>query len=280
MRDIVLAGIPRSGTTLACVLLNRAPNTVALNEPFEVSQLATREKPQAKVDWLKERFAAARTNLLQEGRELSKGKEGRLVSNIFLEKSSEDGLRQDIASLQPIPFPGLTTVDFTLVVKHPNAFTVLLPLLNDHFECFAVVRNPLAVLLSWNSTKARWREGYVPMAEKLDARLRAGLSEIESARDRQHFILSHYFRIIRTTLPATHVVRYEDMVRTGGGVLDKIAPEAQGLARPLLNFNTNPVYRRQDEEPLQRQLLSRSPFWEPFYSDEEIAGLARSLREP
>ncbi len=45
--NIILTGIPRSGTTLICYLLNKIPNTVALHEPMgpllnacENSQLA------------------------------------------------------------------------------------------------------------------------------------------------------------------------------------------------------------------------------------------------
>ena len=33
--DVILTGIPRSGTTLACFLLNTLSDVVALNEPLE-----------------------------------------------------------------------------------------------------------------------------------------------------------------------------------------------------------------------------------------------------
>lgn len=34
MRNVVLTGVPRSGTTLCCNLLNKMDNTIALAEPF------------------------------------------------------------------------------------------------------------------------------------------------------------------------------------------------------------------------------------------------------
>jgi hypothetical protein len=33
--DVVLTGLPRSGTTLTCHLLNKLPDTVALHEPMQ-----------------------------------------------------------------------------------------------------------------------------------------------------------------------------------------------------------------------------------------------------
>lgn len=154
-RNIILAGIPRGGTSLACVLLNELSNTIALNEPLELSGLVSKNETD-KIIWLKNQFAEARENLSRNKTALSKGKGGRLVSNLFSDNLAEDDLRQNIATLQAISFPHfIDSSDFTLIIKHPNAFTVLLPLLRDHFECFAIVRNPLAVLLSWNSTLAR-----------------------------------------------------------------------------------------------------------------------------
>ena len=38
-RDILLTGIPRSGTTLCCSLLNRLPDVLALVEPLDMSAL-------------------------------------------------------------------------------------------------------------------------------------------------------------------------------------------------------------------------------------------------
>ena len=40
LRNVVLTGLPRSGTTLACHLLNKLPDTVAVLEPFEAGRFA------------------------------------------------------------------------------------------------------------------------------------------------------------------------------------------------------------------------------------------------
>jgi hypothetical protein len=276
-RDIILAGIPRGGTSLACVLLNQLSNTIALNEPLELSQLVSKNETD-KIVWLKNQFAEARDNLSRTQTALSKGKGGRLVSNLFSDNPAEDGLRQNIATLQSISFPHLVdSGDFTLIIKHPNAFTVLLPLLRDHFECFAMVRNPLAVLLSWNSTRARWQEGFVPMAEKLDEPLHNQLMRAKSAFERQLLILARYFTIIREALPLSQVLRYEDIIETGGSALSAICPEAQKLACQLSNLNTNAAYDREKVDFFTGELLHSPCNWEPFYSKDEILALSHSL---
>lgn len=276
-REVILAGIPRSGTSLACILLNKLSNTAALNEPLEISQLVLKNKTE-KIGWLKNQFAEARHTLFSTQTALSKGKEGRLVSNLFSDEPTDDGLRQNITTLQSISFPRLMHgEDFTLIIKHPNAFTVLLPLLKGHFECFAIVRNPLAVLLSWNSTSAQWREGYVPVAERLDGQLRKQLIGANSAFERQLLILARYFKIMREVLPQSHVIRYEDIIKTGGRALSAICPEAQTLNCELPNLNTNSAYNRGKVNSIAEKLLQAPCNWDPFYSKEDIFSLAGSL---
>lgn len=276
-RDIILAGIPRGGTSLACVLLNQLSNTIALNEPLELSQLVSKNEAD-KIVWLKNQFTKARYNLSINKTALSKGKGGRMVSNLFSDNPAEDGLRQNIATLQAISFPHFEdSRDFNLIIKHPNAFTVLLPLLRDHFECFAIVRNPLAVLLSWNSTRARWQEGFVPLAEKLDEPLHNQLISAKSAFDRQLFILARYFTIIQDALPLSQVLRYEDIIETGGSVLSAICPEAKKLACQLSNLNTNAAYDRAKVDLFTDELLHSSCNWAPFYSKKDILSLSNDL---
>jgi hypothetical protein len=39
MENVLLTGLPRSGTTLMCHLLNKLPHSVALHEPMDPSRL-------------------------------------------------------------------------------------------------------------------------------------------------------------------------------------------------------------------------------------------------
>lgn len=54
-RNVVLTGLPRSGTTLVCYLLNKLPDTVALSEAFTLRRSIKLQGEEALCDRL-ERF--------------------------------------------------------------------------------------------------------------------------------------------------------------------------------------------------------------------------------
>ena len=67
-RNVVLTGLPRSGTTLACHLLNKLPNTVALLEPIEPGRFAGLLPDREAVGDAMERwFRKSRRRALKEG---------------------------------------------------------------------------------------------------------------------------------------------------------------------------------------------------------------------
>ena len=54
------------------------------------------------------------------------------------------------------------TPGFDLVVKHNALFTALLPDLLSAFPVYGIVRNPLAVLASWNAVNLPVKQGRIP----------------------------------------------------------------------------------------------------------------------
>ena len=281
MKDVILAGVPRSGTTLACILLNNLANTVALNEPFTIAKLPPSDDEFELVSHVRAMFKKERRSLLQTRRAKSKSQGGRLVSNVFAQERGADGLRHHITGLQTqnITIDKSLSEDFALVVKHPNAFTTLLPILKRHFPCHAIVRNPLAVLLSWESTAAQWQNGRVNVGELFDLGLKRTLDSIPDAVDRRVHILYHYFGIYRQHLPRTSVIKYEDMIEDARSALGGIVPADRLESPSLANMNCNPVYSRDQVSTYLGKLLARPDAWEPFYSDTQIRQLRVSLAE-
>jgi hypothetical protein len=121
-------------------------------------------------------------------------------------------------------------------------FSGLLPLLKRRFPCYAIVRNPLAVLASWESYDRSTRAGRQPAAERYDVGLRHTLDSIEDRVERQLYLLSWYFERFVRELPEAHVIRYEDLVSSGGRALSVVTPSAESLNAPLSNWNVNPAY--------------------------------------
>src|SRR5690606_20511233 len=118
----------------------------------------------------------------------------------------------------------------------------LLPELTQGWPCYAIVRNPLAVLASWHSLEHPLARGRAPMAEAFDPNLRSLLDAQPSDLDRQLVLLDWYFSRYQRYLPAGHIISYEQIVATGGSALSPLVAAAGKLAQPLTSRNTNRIY--------------------------------------
>src|SRR5687768_9935396 len=80
INDIILTGPPRSGTTLACYLLNKTDDTIALHEPMNLKMFPDAETG---VRSTRQFFVDMRKSLLEKGEAISKVSEGKIPSNPF-----------------------------------------------------------------------------------------------------------------------------------------------------------------------------------------------------
>jgi hypothetical protein len=272
-RNVILTGIPRSGTTLSCALLNKLPDTVALHEPMRVVQLAAAPSFVCAGDEVDAFFSRMRQSLLTRHTAISKHIDGHIPDNHVPDQCGPNGLRDPITLKGEISFPKDLTDDFLLILKHPTAFTALLPELIRRFPCYAIIRNPLSVLGSWNSVNMCFRNGCGTAAETFLPQLAMKLSQIEDDIDRQLALLDFFYEQYRLHLPPEQVLPYEDIIASGGQSLRVINPAASELAEPLQSKNKNAVYSREALRRLgQRLLESEGAYWH-FYSREAVAGL-------
>lgn len=274
--DVILTGIARSGTTLACSLLNRLPQAVALHEPMNPAALAGLEYPAAYLDRIAAFFAAQRESLCTRGVAVSKARDGVVPDNPFGESAGASGLRPSTVSGQAVRIGKRLEPGFRLVVKHPNMFTATLPALRSRFPCFALVRNPLAVLLSWHSIQAPVNEGRLPFGEAFDPSLREALASEPDRVARQLAILGWYYSRYAAFLPPQNVIRYEDLVSSGGRALRVIDPDADALDEPLGSRNATGPYDAALVGSLAARLLDAEPIYGGFYSRSDVDGLRKA----
>ena len=272
MPDVILTGLPRSGSTLTCHLLNRCADTIALHEPIPMADLARDFSGDALVAEVARFYADTRRLLLETRRAVSKRVDGRVPDNTFGEaRGGSDNLRRSLASHGEVSFEGKElSPDFTLAIKHNAGFAAMLDGLQGRFACFGIVRNPLAVLASWNSVNLAVQQGHVPVGERIDVGLRDALASIDDRTERQLYVVEWFFERFGRLLPRASILRYEDMVSTGGKALAVVTPAAAGLAEPLASKNKNPAYDGGRVAELGRKLLGREgAFWE-FYTRESV----------
>ena len=275
--NIVLTGLPRSGTTLTCHLLNKLPDTVALHEPIAPGKFADLEGEDAILDGVERFFQRMRRMALDRGEILSKHVDGEIPANSYRQVKSESGLRSPVA--EKGKKKGRIAVrkdlgrDFLLVIKSPAMFSALLPVLVKRFLAYAIIRNPLSILASWNSIDHALLNGHSPAAERYDERIRGELASITDGKERQLHLLSWWYERFYRELFDSSILRYEDIVGSGGKALSAITPVAKSLHEPLSSQNLNALYDRKEMRELGSRLLDRGGAYWRFYSRESVERL-------
>jgi hypothetical protein len=275
--NIVLTGLPRSGTTLACRLLNTLPDTVALHEPIAPGRFAGAEDDQAVLEGMERFFRRMRRMIRRERVAVSKNVGGKITDNAYEQSRSRSGLRPPSGGRGAEK--GKVVVDkelkrnFLLVIKQPALFSSLLPVLAQRFPCYAIVRNPLSVLASWNSVDHKVREGRSRGAELYDEGLRRELASADDRVGRQLLLLSWWYERYYTTLDRDHIIYYEDIISSGGGALSTIIPAAKSLREPLSSQNLNTLYDYGEMRELGSQLLRTEGAYWRFYTRKSVERL-------
>lgn len=248
-KDIILTGPPRSGTTLACHLLNKLPQTIALHEPMRLAMFPDQVTGLASVRAF---FPEMRRTLLAEGKALSRISRNEIPDNPF--PSGGTGPRQSIVHKDWIHFDKPLDSGFDLVLKHNAHFTFLLPQLVAHYPCYVVIRHPVAVIASWNTIVAPVARGELLVLPGLRPDLQSRLEKTPDVLDRQVMLLHFLFEAYEE-IPDEVILRYEDIVSSGGRSLSTITPRASVLQEPLKNKNQSPLYDQARTEAIRERLI-------------------------
>ena len=277
----LLTGIPRSGSSLACRLAGELPDVVALSEPMARTESAGMTAAATACERIEHFVARTRRLIERDRRAPSLHVGGRLDDNVVA-NDAEGGLRRRQAEQGEIHIAKALSEKFTLLVKHNALFAALLPQLSESFACVALVRNPLAVLASWQTVDMPVNRGRIPAGEQFDAALRNMLDRTGDALARQRLVLNWFFAQYGDNLPDERILRYEDLVASGGGVLFRLLGHADVVPRPLSSRNDQASYGEAGVEGLLHALTKAGGAWTRFYSraDCEAAAdrLLRSLR--
>ena len=274
MRNVLITGTPRSGTTLLCSLLNKLPDTVALHEPMNVWDFPNCRDASAVADVIEKFCSETRTSLHDHGYAMSKHVQGKIPDNVAANEVNQRGTRLRHTEHGRVVVDKPLTRNFSLALKHPVAFSALLETLTKRFECYAIIRNPLATLASWNSLA--WLnvgKGHAPIGEKLDAGLQRQLAAEPDVIERQLLIMEWFYDRFRNFLPDKAMVKYEDVIESRGRELGKFFPGGNDLDENLSSKNVNKYYDREQMLELGRRLLQREgPIWH-FYSRADVENL-------
>ncbi len=270
--NIVLAGVARSGSTLTCYLLNKLVDSVALLEPLQPKDLTTLSNEQV-VSYLNVFFEKQRLSIVETGLARSKSSNNKVPDNLMGGINSKNGKREIILDGDTISIHRALSDSFSLVVKQPGMFTGMLHFLKHHFPCYATIRNPLAILQSWNSVELPVKDGHAPAAEQCDPKLQRSLAYEKDVFVRQLILLSWYFEQFYNHLPLENIIRYESVIATGGQCLSCVIPSADQLKEKLESKNKNSLYDKKLKIELAERLLESDGFYWKYYTAEDVRSL-------
>ncbi len=279
-RTWLLSGIPRSGTSLCCRLADAAPDTVALSEPIDPGTFDGTEAAEEACARIADFADVTRRRILVERTAPSVQVDGRLDDDRVAAARGAAGLRLprggpgEVRLSKPLP------ADFTLVIKHNALFAALLAPLAQTFPVLALVRNPIAVLASWQTVDLPVQRGRVPAGERFDAELRRRLDGESDALRRQLVVLDWFFAQFRTHLPRERVLRYEDLVASGGRTLFRYLEAESMASQALRSRNANVLYESATIDALLAAILAEDGAWWSHYSETDCREAAAAIRAP
>ena len=277
-RTWLLSGVPRSGTSLCCRLAGELPDTVALSEPIRRKAFGGMDTPHGACARIGDFAGQARARILAERRAPSVQVDGRLDDNRTASRLTDAGLRRLRSAWGEIAIDKPLSPRFTLLVKHNALFAALLPRLTESFPCLALVRNPLSVLASWQTVDLPVHRGRIPAGEELDGDLHRTLEREPEVLARQLLVLDWFFARFHAHLDREHVIRYEDLVESGGVALFRRLGHAGARPVALRSRNDSSLYEPVMVDALLKALLDTGGHWTRFYSREDCERVAGGLR--
>ncbi|MCY4059216.1 MAG: hypothetical protein OXG44_14560 [Gammaproteobacteria bacterium] len=272
----LLTGIPRSGSSLACRLAGQLPDFVALSEPMARAEFAGLTAPSEALATIKRFDRLTRGRIATQRRARTIHVDGRLADNV-VDADAVDGLRRRQVAQAEIDIDKPLSEGFSLLIKHNALFAALLPQVVPSFRCIGLVRNPLAVLASWQTVDLPINRGRIPAGEQFDAGLRAALDHDADTLARQLTVINWFFARYGEELAAVRILRYEELVASGGKALFAMLGHANAKRVSLTSRNDHAVYRDTDIDRLLGALLDDRGAWTRFYSRTDCEALAERL---
>ncbi len=213
VRNVVVTGIPRSGTTLTAALIDSLDDAVCLSEPaWQDSwprEMAGRHTYAKRVC---DDFERVR-GILQSGGAVPdrRRRDGSAVCNYFPRDSAEGD--SGAYAISPFSRSGLSG-NFLLGMKHNAHYACILCELVEQpaFAVVAVIRHPVPTILSWRSLDLPVSQGRMPAGERFWPELAAVPESTDDILLRQVLIYRLFCERFLLLRPRIKLLRYEDIV--------------------------------------------------------------------
>ncbi|MGE0755079.1 MAG: sulfotransferase [Alphaproteobacteria bacterium] len=260
MRNIIVTGIPRTGTTLACALIDSMPDCVCLNEPHWQVSAQLGGDAQALAFWLQEDFARLRGHLLAEHPVPDRrNDDGRAITNFF-----RHGKPADDHSMTLFIRAGLTP-QFTLAMKHNALYLAALPYLArmSDFTVIAIIRHPVATLASWRRVALPVNQGRMPHAAIYWPEVKAITDSHEDALVKQVKLYDTICARLHELKGTLHILPYETMVEKPEKLCEYLQHDGP-VDNTLIEHEITAV-TQQEQHMILEALHKHGSHWQKLY---------------
>lgn len=267
MRNILITGIPRSGTTLFCSLLNATKECIVLPEPIWIRELRKKAKncPHSFLSQLNNKISQIRTDV-SEGKKIEVLIDKRnkaLPKNFFIRK--EGGKICSIKKNALVSIPA-ELFDRPVCIKSNTFFTAILDNLasSKQYEIVAIVRNPIAVIKSWRSLNIPVSRGELKIAEIYSDKVKK-TSLTKDLLKKQVKNLDWFYAQYFIHKGNITVVRYEDLIESPSKMVSKVIQNKTPVPSNLISMNNSSHYNHSETAEIENCVNEHAQFYKHFY---------------
>lgn len=264
--NVIITGVPRSGTTFLCKWITENSTAIALNEP--INRKSFLDHLADITQMLQDEFAKVRQSIVIDGIAPARVKEGKMIDNAY---NIVNGKRKLQIERQLIQIKKTVDNDFILMFKHCAEFTNTLAALALSFPTIALVRNPLYLLQSWNTVDIPVSKGKVALSEMFSPELIEELHRENNLLSKQIVILDWYFDKYINTQDIL-LLRYENLM-TEGVELIKSKLHLDVTPAAFKNRNTSLLQEKSIIKNYLDKLNQKERSYHKLYKAEDIEQL-------
>lgn len=212
--NLLITGIPRSGTSYLCTLLNRVKNTVVINEPAEVLKILRNDSPVG----LAQYYAFIRQQINNKSAIANKIANGKFIEDT------------NVTDIRTYYSPNVDNPDFVLGTKNTLVYLTTIEktaqILPDA-TLVTCIRHPYDTIVSWSNVSFPHIRNAEPrfLLHYASDREKRAINDILDNPDKTERYAKwweHMSRIIINNADELLIIRYEDMVSDPQGSLNQI----------------------------------------------------------
>ncbi len=260
-QNVLITGIPRSGTTLAAAMLDGLENSVCFSEPqWQVDwleqQIDRKEYAQKVLDDFTHIRKKIRNNEIIQDR---RNEDGRSLTNYFnRQRTTQYVLKAMDKDLEP---------GYLLATKHNAHYSAILDILSyAEIPILVIIRHPVPTILSWLSLNLPISGGRLPAGERLSHEIKMIVESSEDILVKQVLIFDEFCKQYKRCQQHIHLLTYEEIV-SDNQVFSKLFGRANIAPILIKNANQNPAYEHHLAEKIKAVIRKHATHIDIYYPE-------------